>query len=179
MKGWFEQRKALIIVMGVAFILLALFFVPIYTRDSIEYILANEGSELPSTEKIEDLDISKDNRGIVDKAKSMFSGVAVEDFGGNYSCIFNNMNAYLSNLKTISMVYWIVMIVILLVMKTDREYAGAEHGSADWARNGEEFSVLSRKEGFILAKDHYLPMIPNPPTGKNGNILVIGGSRKW
>jgi hypothetical protein len=66
------------------------------------------------------------------------------------------------------------MFVVLLVMiKTDKEFAGVEHGSAGWAEKGEEYQVLSKTEGFILAKDHYLPMIPNPPSGKNGNILVI------
>ena len=36
--------------------------------------------------------------------------------------------------------------------------------------------MLSKKDGFILSKNHYLPVIPTPPTAKNGNILVIGGS---
>ena len=64
-------------------------------------------------------------------------------------------------------------------MKTDKEYAGQEHGSADWSTSSEAYAVLDKKDGLILARDYYLPMIPNPPTGKNGNILVIGGSRKW
>ena len=61
----------------------------------------------------------------------------------------------------------------MIMIKTDKEYQGKEHGSAGWAERGEEYEVLSKTEGFILAKDHYMPMLPNPPSGKNGNILVI------
>ena len=68
-------------------------------------------------------------------------------------------------------------IVVIVLKKTDKEYGGIEHGSADWATNGEEYEVLSKSEGFILAKDHFMPMIPTPPSGKNGNILVI--RRVW
>lgn len=56
------------------------------------------------------------------------------------------------------------------------EYDKIEHGSADWCTNSEKYTVLSPKEGMILAEKTYLPVIPKPPEGKNGNILVIGGS---
>ena len=67
----------------------------------------------------------------------------------------------------------ILFVFTILMAKTNKEYGGIEHGSADWATGGEEYEVLSKTEGFILAKDHFMPMLPNPPSGKNGNILVI------
>ena len=50
------------------------------------------------------------------------------------------------------------------------EYDKIEHGSADWCSNAEKYTVLSPKDGMILAEKTYLPVIPKPPEGKNGNI---------
>lgn len=74
-------------------------------------------------------------------------------------------------------VIWLLTTIILIIKFSDRgEYDKIEHGSADWCTNSEKYSVLSPKEGMILAEKTYLPVIPKPPEGKNGNILVIGGS---
>ena len=175
MERWFKQRKILMILMGIVWIVLALFFVPAYIRNSIEHI-----QNANPNKTIEEIDLAEDDRGVfivvVDTCKDN-----IADIGNNFKIggPTADFERYIETAKSFSAIYWILCIILLIAMKTDKEYEGEEHGSADWARNGEEYSVLSRKEGFVLAKDHYMPMIPNPPTGKNGNILVIGGSRKW
>ena len=52
------------------------------------------------------------------------------------------------------------------------EYQDIEHGSSDWSENGEQYRVLSRNSGLILAQNNYLPL------NKLGNInvLIVGGS---
>jgi len=176
MKRWFEQRKALIILMGIVWIVLALFFVPAYITNSIDYVQKkNETNASEGKEPIE-----TDNRGViiiaVDTCQQNITDVARNfEIGGPTA----DFTKYIESVKKFSAIYWILCVILLIAVKSDKEYEGEEHGSADWARNGEEYAVLSKKEGFVLAKDHYMPMIPNPPTGKNGNILVIGGSRKW
>ena len=52
------------------------------------------------------------------------------------------------------------------------EYKDIEHGSSDWAKGGEQYTVLSKNKGIILAEKHYLPL------DKMGNIntLIVGGS---
>lgn len=52
------------------------------------------------------------------------------------------------------------------------EYQDIEHGSSDWSVGGEQYRVLSRNSGLILAENHHLPL------NKLGNInvLIVGGS---
>ena len=50
-------------------------------------------------------------------------------------------------------------------------YDKIEHGSSDWS-NGEQYSVLSKDKGLILAEKNYLPT--NKPG--NVNVLIVGGS---
>lgn len=67
------------------------------------------------------------------------------------------------------------MIIILIKAGSKGEYEDIEHGSADWCTKQEAYSILKPKDGMILADGYCIPMNP-PPPGKNGNILVIGGS---
>ena len=98
------------------------------------------------------------------------------DVGANLSISFGNIDIFAEVFKNFLIGFVVCGILLIIFYKTSKEYEGSEHGSAGWAENGEEYEVLSKKEGFILADKHYMPMLPNPPTGKNGNILVIGGS---
>ena len=52
------------------------------------------------------------------------------------------------------------------------DYAGIENGSSDWA-SGEEYSILNKKKGIILAEKHYLPV------DKRGNVNVLVVGRFW
>ena len=58
-------------------------------------------------------------------------------------------------------------------MSDKKQYDKVEHGSADWCDDKEKYSILSRKEGMILAEKTYLPVVPKPPEGKNGNAYLI------
>lgn len=65
---------------------------------------------------------------------------------------------------------------IVGILKTlpKHEYQDIEHGSSDWA-NGEEYSVLSKNKGILLAEKHYLPVDKRG----NTNVLVVGRFRFW
>lgn len=54
------------------------------------------------------------------------------------------------------------------------EYTDIEHGSSDWA-TGEQYSVLSKKKGILLAENHYLPVDKRG----NTNVLVVGRIWIW
>lgn len=54
------------------------------------------------------------------------------------------------------------------------DYTDVEHGSSDWAK-GEEYSILSRNKGILLAEKHYLPVDKRG----NVNVLVVGRFRFW
>lgn len=73
-----------------------------------------------------------------------------------------------------------VVCIILAFIGTIRnasksEYENIEHGSSDWSKNGEQYKILSRSKGILLAEDNYLPL------DKRGNInvLVVGRFRFW
>lgn len=156
-----NRIKGPVIMVGVVFVLLALFFVPATTRAYYEQKIQMEEEEA---------------------SPGLFNVLwevpqVIQDVGGNLKLAFGEGNAiYLGQLKWTAIICFVLWLFVVYQWKSDNEYKSIEHGSGDWAQNGEEYQVLSKKDGFILSKNHYLPVIPTPPTAKNGNILVIGGS---
>ncbi len=53
------------------------------------------------------------------------------------------------------------------------EYENIENGSSDWCENGEQYKVLSKNKGIILAEKNYLPV------DKRGNVNVLVVRRFW
>ena len=60
-------------------------------------------------------------------------------------------------------------------MAPKSEYENIEHGSSDWSQNGEQYRVLSKNNGIILAENNYLPVDKRG----NTNVLVVGRIRFW
>ena len=71
--------------------------------------------------------------------------------------------------------YLILVMVGIIKSAPKTEYADIEHGSSDWSENGEQYRVLSKRDGLILAEDNCLPL------DKMGNIntLIVGRIRFW
>ena len=73
----------------------------------------------------------------------------------------------------------IVLIVCSIIgfskTKPKGEYHDMEHGSSDWSEHGEQYKILNKNKGIILAEDNYLPI------DKRGNIntLIVGRIRFW
>lgn len=154
MKDWFERRKTFIIFMGVLFIILSLFLVPAFARVGYENTL--ETSEY------------------FEKGFLVIFPELVKDVFGNLKIAFGEgFQNYLEVFKVYGILYFLATIALLLKMSGNKDYNKIEHGSADWCDNKEKYSVLSPKDGMILAQKTCLPVIPKPPEGKNGNILVI------
>ena len=51
-------------------------------------------------------------------------------------------------------------------------YDNIEHGSSGWSEHGEQYKIISNKQGIILAENNYLPVDKRG----NVNVLVVGGS---
>ena len=64
-------------------------------------------------------------------------------------------------------------IVGMIKSAPKNQYTDIEHGSSDWSEHGEQYSVLSKKQGILLAEDHYLPV------DKRGNVNVMVVGRFW
>lgn len=88
-------------------------------------------------------------------------------FGGAYIGTFGKGLLYFSVL------YLLVVIIGIIRGAPQSEYTNIEHGSSDWSENGEQYRVLSKKDGLILAENNYLPL------NKMGNINVLIVGRIW
>ena len=82
---------------------------------------------------------------------------------------------YWSWLWKVSIGYLIIAVIGIIRTAPKHEYDKIEHGSSDWAENGEQYKVLSKKKGIILAEDNYLPLDKRG----NVNVLVVGRFRFW
>ena len=87
-------------------------------------------------------------------------------FKSNYIATFWKAEGYLA----IAML--LLFAVGLIKSMPKNEYTDIEHGSSDWA-TGEQYSVLSKKKGILLAEKHYLPV------DKRGNVNVLVVGRIW
>lgn len=91
-----------------------------------------------------------------------------KSFGPKYIGTFLKVEGYV----TIGVLIFFVIGIIKSMPKN--EYTDIEHGSSDWA-SGEQYSVLDKKKGILLAENHYLPVDKRG----NVNVLVVGRIRFW
>ncbi|MBP3708420.1 MAG: hypothetical protein J6J36_07505 [Clostridia bacterium] len=83
---------------------------------------------------------------------------------------------YIANTGTAMKYYsffYFILVIILMIKTKDSDYRDIEHGSSDWSVGGEQYKVLSRKEGIILAEKNYLPV------DKKGNVNILIVGRIW
>ena len=86
---------------------------------------------------------------------------------------------YVETLKNTVLVFsgiWLFFIMYGTMRNASKgEYENIEHGSSDWSKNGEQYKILSRAKGILLAEDNYLPLDKRG----NTNVLVVGRFRFW
>lgn len=82
------------------------------------------------------------------------------------------IGTFLKTLLWFSIFYAICTTIGLFRSKPKSEYADIEHGSSDWSEGGEQYKVLSKHKGILLAQENYLPVDKRG----NVNVLVVGGS---
>ncbi len=98
------------------------------------------------------------------------------DIGGNLGKAFSQ--EYIGTFLKCDL--WLIIILIgfaiVGIIKTlpKHDYKDIEHGSSDWA-SGEQYSVLSKNKGILLAEKHYLPVDKRG----NVNVMVVGRFRFW
>lgn len=154
-KNTFKKSKNVLIVIAVLWVSLSIVLVPSVTVSIVE-----------STEN------GIFNLG--DFVEKLFS--IMTDIGDNFGKIFTS--EYID-------VFWKTegyLIIFLLVCAAigffksmpRNEYTDIEHGSSDWA-TGEQYEVLNKNKGILLAEKHYLPVDKRG----NTNVLVVGRIRFW
>jgi hypothetical protein len=96
---------------------------------------------------------------------STFGNVISKGFIGNY---------FITLLVT-TLVYSIFFFIGFVKSAPKNEYSDIEHGSSDWSQRGEQYQILSKNKGIILAENNYLPVDKRG----NVNVLVVGRIRFW
>ena len=88
-------------------------------------------------------------------------------------CFTQYFLAYLNTLKWYLLLCGVFVIIGIIKNIPKHEYQDIENGSSDWCENGEQYAVLNKKEGIILAEKNYLPV------DKRGNVNVLVVRRFW
>ena len=88
-------------------------------------------------------------------------------------CFKLYLSAYLFMLKLYFLICGIFILIGLGKAFPKHEFQDIENGSSDWCENGEQYSVLNKKKGIILAEKNYLPV------DKRGNVNVLVVRRFW
>lgn len=151
-----QQSKRLLIVIGVLWVLLAIVLV-----SPIAYSIKE------ATNSLGQFNFSIFMEKIVPAITSfttitrMFSKEYIGTFG---SCLINY-----------TILFVVCSIIGFIKSKPKGDYHDKEHGSSDWSQHGEQYKILSKNKGIILAEDNYLPI------DKRGNIntLIVGRFRFW
>ena len=78
-----------------------------------------------------------------------------------------------SNIFLFTLIYLGIFLIGFIRSAPKHRYDNIEHGSSDWSEHGEQYKILNKKEGIVLAENNYLPV---DKIG-NVNVLVVGRIR--
>ena len=116
--------------------------------------------------------------------KGFDSTIFIEYFGKSitnpFSAIGNvfaqgAFSEFISVFIAITLLFIIGFIIGAIKARPSNQYTDIEHGSSDWSQHGEQYQILSKNKGIILAENNYLPV---DKVG-NVNVLVVGRFRFW
>ena len=82
---------------------------------------------------------------------------------------------YLVILGIATIFYLLFFFIGIFKSAPKNEYSDIEHGSSDWSQGGEQYQILNKNKGIVLAEDNYLPVDKRG----NVNVLVVGRIRYW
>lgn len=80
-----------------------------------------------------------------------------------------------SNIFIFTLVYLGIFLIGFIRSAPKHRYDDIEHGSSDWSEHGEQYKILNKKHGIILAENNYLPVDKKG----NTNVMIIGRIRCW
>ena len=105
--------------------------------------------------------------------ESMFESLQ-KPLGALKKCILDSgyRHVYIRLLELFLGFFSLFVITGFLKALPKHEYEDIENGSSGWSENGEQYTVLNRKKGIVLAEKNYLPVDKRG----NVNVLIVGGS---
>ena len=148
-----KKGKKTFIVAGILWLLLAVVFIMPWTCGAYTKVLKGKFD--------------------MDSFLTVFMNAATDPVKG-FKTLFDRgiFINYIKNLFGFSLFYGVVLTIGIFKLMPKHRYDDIEHGSSDWSEHGEQYQVLSKKSGIILAENNYLPLDKRG----NVNVLVVGGS---
>ena len=83
------------------------------------------------------------------------------------------IGTFLETIKWFLIISAIAILCGVIKAWPKHEYQDIENGSSDWCEGGEQYKVLHRTKGIVLAEKNYLPV------DKRGNVNVLVVRRFW
>lgn len=155
MKLLTEKRKKSILIYLILWLLLAIVFI-------MPLSVAIVDSTNPLTGSVE-----------MDSLKSII-GDKILDLGSRFTAFDSS---HIAKTKEVMLYYSLLfgglLLVFTLKKRAKGDYDKIEHGSSDWCEGGEQYKVLSRRSGLMLAQNNFLPV------DKPGNVNVLIVGRIW
>lgn len=158
MKEKLEKLKRIAIVSLIAMVILSIFVIPAIAISIVagaQYVAPNPTSVLPITSNLK--------FGITHPFKTI----------GILKATPQGLAVYIRSIRILF--YLMLVFAIFMLLKKEEEtdpWENKEHASSRWSKQGEQYSILSKTDGILLAKDNYLP-VDKPG---NINVMVVGGS---
>ena len=110
--------------------------------------------------------------------------VAVQELGRTITHPFEGIKCvgaygiigeYIGTLLATTVIYTVFFFVGFVKAAPKNEFTDIEHGSSDWSQHGEQYKIINKNKGIILAENNYLPVDKRG----NVNVLVVGRFRFW
>ena len=155
-EGALRRNRNNFIIFGILWIFIAIVFV---TPIAYSVFMANQGGSFDLTVCVETFLSS-----IMHPFQTL-GNVFSEGATGNYFSI----------LIVVTIMYAVFFFIGIFRSAPKNEYSDIEHGSSDWSQRGEQYQILDRNKGIILAEKNYLPVNKRG----NVNVLVVGRIRIW
>ncbi len=104
-------------------------------------------------------------------------GKSITNPFGSFGNVFASgaVEDYFSTLLIVTIIYSVFFFIGFVRSAPKNEYSDIEHGSSDWSQRGEQYQILNKNKGIILAENNYLPVDKRG----NVNVLVVGRIRFW
>lgn len=151
-QGFWSKNKNLIIISAILWVVIVLIFVA-----PVSYTIGESN-------KTGSFDMQYFLEGFFSNIAQFYK---FQIFGSPY------MGTFGSGVLLFSFFFLIFVGVGIFKGRSKGEYDKIEHGSSDWSQGGEQYKILSKDKGLLLAEKHYLPL------DKRGNINVLVVGRIW
>lgn len=154
-KGAIEKNKKSFIVFGILWLIMAIVLVtPIAYSSHIAKL---------DTEYIDLGTFIETFMSVIKEPLTTFGKVFSEGAGSEY----------FETLIIVTIISGICFFVGFVKSAPKNRYTDIEHGSSDWSKKGEQYEILNKDKGIILAENNYLPV------DKRGNVNVLVVGRFW